>query len=188
MWRMQKTILMITVVVLAGCASTPAKTTPATATEKKPLIADPILEKEIREILKKPPGELTKADLEKVTKLIITGKGLTDVSALAEHKQLTYLNLGDNKVADINALAGLNQLTYLNLDINKLTDVSALAGLTKLENLGLHNNNLEDVTALMGLTKLKTLRLYSNPNLTKAQIAELQKALPNCEIEHNAKK
>ena len=27
-----------------------------------------------------------------------------------------------------------------------------------------------------------------DPNLTKAQIAELQKALPKCDIEHNAKK
>ena len=27
-----------------------------------------------------------------------------------------------------------------------------------------------------------------NPNLTKVQIAELQKALPKCKITHNAKK
>jgi len=35
---------------------------------------------------------------------------------------------------------------------------------------------------------LTRLDLRGNPDLTKAQIAELQKALPNCEIEHNAKK
>jgi len=29
---------------------------------------------------------------------------------------------------------------------------------------------------------LRTLRLQDNPALTKAQIAELQKALPNCKI------
>jgi hypothetical protein len=32
------------------------------------------------------------------------------------------------------------------------------------------------------------LILFDNPALTKAQIAELQKALPKCEITHNAKK
>jgi hypothetical protein len=30
--------------------------------------------------------------------------------------------------------------------------------------------------------------LRNNPDLTKAQIAELQKALPKCKIIHNAKK
>ena len=31
--------------------------------------------------------------------------------------------------------------------------------------------------------QLNTLFLYGNPDFTKAQIAELQKALPNCEIQ-----
>jgi hypothetical protein len=31
------------------------------------------------------------------------------------------------------------------------------------------------------------LYLSDNPDLTKAQIGELQKALPKCKIEHNAK-
>ena len=45
----------------------------------------------------------------------------------------------------------------------------------------------------MGMEKLTQLEVLSlinnpNPNLTKAQIAELQKALPKCEIWSNAKK
>ena len=43
----------------------------------------------------------------------------------------------------------------------------------------LHNNQLTDVTDLEKLTKLNHLNLNNNPDLTKAQIAELQKALPN---------
>ena len=35
------------------------------------------------------------------------------------------------------------------------------------------------------LTKLDALWLTNNPDLTKAQIAELQKALPKCVIESN---
>jgi hypothetical protein len=38
------------------------------------------------------------------------------------------------------------------------------------------------------LTKLEALVLYNNPDLTKAQIAELQKALPNCKIQSNPSK
>ena len=37
------------------------------AADKKPPIANPIVEKAIRKQIKKPTGELTKADLEKVT-------------------------------------------------------------------------------------------------------------------------
>ena len=80
-------------------------------------IADPIIEKEIRRLLWKSSSELTKADLEKVTRL-----------------HLYY-----------------NKLTEVPKDLEKLT-------------------------------QLKSLDLYGNPDLTKAQIAELQKALPNCEI------
>ena len=40
---------------------------------------------------------------------------------------------------------------------------------------------------LVKLTQLEMLYLAGNPDLTKAQIDELQKALPKCEIIGNAK-
>jgi len=44
------------------------------------------------------------------------------------------------------------------------------------------------VKGLENLTQLKELYLNDNPDLTKAQIAQLQKALPKCKIVHNTKK
>ena len=41
---------------------------------------------------------------------------------------------------------------------------------------------------LENLTQLKYLHLTGNPDLTKAQIDELQKALPKCKIISNPKK
>jgi hypothetical protein len=41
------------------------------------------------------------------------------------------------------------------------------------------------VKVLEKLTKLEHLDLTKNPDLTKAQIAELQKALPKCKIRSN---
>jgi hypothetical protein len=101
------------------------------------------IEVAIRKRIKKPVGELTDVDLEKVKKL------------------------------------GLRQ--------NKLTDVKGLEKLTQLTSLGLNNNQLADVKGLEKLTKLESLFLLGNPDLTKAQIDQLQKALPNCKIDHNAK-
>ena len=54
------------------------------------------------------------------------------------------------------------------------------------QNLG--NEQLTDVKGLEKLTQLKELHLTNNPDLTRAQIAELQEALPKCNIIHNATK
>jgi hypothetical protein len=44
------------------------------------------------------------------------------------------------------------------------------------------------VKGLEKLTKLEFLDLRDNPDLTKAQIDQLQKALPKCDIRSNPKK
>ena len=124
----------------------------------------------IRETLRKPEGELTKADLEK----------------------LTYLTLHRNRLTELpKSLEKLTQLTHLWLNSNQLTNVKGLEKLTQLKHLYLQSNQLTNVKELEKLTRLKVLCLDYNPDLTKAQIAELQKALPKwpkCEIRHNATK
>tara|TARA_Y100001934_G_C11687031_1_gene466028 strand:+ start:318 stop:482 length:165 start_codon:yes stop_codon:yes gene_type:complete len=54
--------------------------------------------------------------------------------------------------------------------------------------LSLTDLKLTNVKDLESLTQLTSLDLKDNPTLTKAQIEELQKALPNCQITHDAKK
>ena len=65
--------------------------------------------------------------------------------------------------------------------------MKGLVKLTQLTKLYLHDNKLTDVKGLEKLTKLEVLALSGNPDLTKAQIDELQKVLPKCEIKHDAK-
>ena len=62
------------------------------------------------------------------------------------------------------------------------------ADLEKVTQLILQNYQLTDVKVLEKLTKLDFLFLENNPALTKAQIAELQKALPKCLIDSNPTK
>ena len=57
-----------------------------------------------------------------------------------------------------------------------------LEKLTQLTERALYYNQLTDVKGLGNLMQLRVLYLESNPDLTKAQIDELQKALPNCKI------
>ena len=151
-------------------------------------IADPILEKAIRKEIEKPTGELTKADLEKVTKLSLDRNQMTDVKGLEKLTKLKGLDLSDNKLTDVKGLEKLTQLTLLGLGNNKLTDVKDLENLKQLESLNLVGNKLTDVKDLENLTQLTELWLKDNPDLTKAQIAELKKALPECKILSNPTK
>ena len=69
------------------------------AADKKPLTKEEsakVIEAVIRKAAKKPTGELTKADLDKVTNLCFQNNQLTDVTALKELTQLETLWLGDN--------------------------------------------------------------------------------------------
>ena len=127
-----------------------------------------IIEGKVRMELDKFAVELTKLDLAKVNMIVFDEHEITDTSALTD-------------------LAKLTQLKTLGIPNNGLSDLGFLKGLTQLEHLDLQSNKITDLSPLAKLTKLKYIDLSNNPDLTKAQIAELQKALPKCKISHNAK-
>jgi Leucine-rich repeat (LRR) protein len=205
---MKQILLMIAVVALValvGCGggkqeetqalSQPESETPPQITEtpqqpkttNEKLITDPIVEKAVRKELEKPEGELTEADFEKVTRLDLAHKQLTDVpKGLEKLTQLKVLYLSGNQLTDVK---GLEKLTHLFLgEGNQLTNVKGLEKLTQLKVLDLNSNQLTDVKGLEKLTQLEKLNLQGNPDLTKAQIDELQKALPKCKIFSNPTK
>jgi hypothetical protein len=69
------------------------------AADKKPLTKEEsakVIEAAIRKAAKKPEGELTKSDLEKVKAVVLNGLQLTDVKGLEKLTQLEGLVLGDN--------------------------------------------------------------------------------------------
>ena len=77
----------------------------------------------------------------------------------------------------------LEKVTTLYLSGNQLTEVpNGLEKFTQLKGLNLSGNRLTDVKGLENLTQLTRLSLRDNPDLTKAQIDELRKALPKCAI------
>ena len=82
----------------------------------------------------------------------------------------------------------LVKLERLFLHVKQLTSVKGLEKLTQLTHLSLDYNKLTSLKGLEKLTQLKELALNGNPDLTKAQIDELQKALPKCKIHSNFRK
>ena len=200
---MKQILLICAVVALVGCGTTSWVSDPSDPNNVR-------IEKAIRAELKKPEGELTKADLKKVVKLNLFNRGISDLTTLKEMPNLKELNLERNKISDLTPLSeltnleqlflygnrikdlsplkNLQQLKGLKIGVNSINDISPLQGLTKLESLGFIVNSVKDLKPLSGLTNLKQLVLNDNPALTKAQIDELRKALPNCKISSNPKK
>lgn len=157
-----KAMVLLLLVVMSGCASTP---------DKKPLIADSTVEKAIRMSLKKPLGELTKADLENVTGLDLCRANISNagLKEIAKLKQLIVLGLSRSNISDmgLKELAKCKKLEGLSLDSTQISD-AGLKGLTTL-------------------AQLKGLRIQQT-RVTNAGVAKLQKTLLNCVIIHDAKK
>ena len=108
-----------------------------------------------------------------VTRLDLSDRGLTDVSALAGLTGLEVLDLRGNALADVWPLAGLSNLRRLDLSGNRIEDVSALAGLAELEVLLLDGNHVRDVLPLSLLPRLARLDLSGNRVADAALLAEL---------------
>ena len=120
---MKRTILLIAVVALAGCGKKPPQATPESKTTpkaeaKKPELPKHPIEAAIRKELKKPHAELTKADLEKVTRLGLGSCEITDLSPLSGLTSLTALGLHGNQITDLSPLKGLTELKLLDLKYN----------------------------------------------------------------------
>lgn len=158
--RVKRLLLMIAILpaLFTGCISIEPPIPPAEAVEAI-----------IRDAANKPQGQLTREDYQGIHDLCLLDKKISDLQAMpvfSHALDLAELNLYDNQISDLAPISQLNKLRWLNLGRNQITDL----------------------TPLKKLDQLEKLYLYENPNLTKTQIAELQKALPNCGIHHNATK
>ncbi len=165
---MKQLLLMIAVVALVGCGEDEASDpeNPEKGYVHHATVAGKI-EWVVRKATKKPTGELTKEDYEKVRRLVVS-------------------SLFDGKLPK--DLEKLTKLEELYLSRNQLTNVKGLEKLTQLKELDLRRNQLTDLKGLENLTKLNGLHLSNNPDLTKAQINQLKKTLPKCLIGSNPTK
>ncbi len=157
----------------------------------------------IRERIRKPEGELTQADYDRVTFLNLQGKGLVDISPLRDLTKLRHLRLDYNDLTDISPLANavemdkleltgnrlkslapvanMTKLRWLTFARNEVSDLSPLAKLTRLEFISCYVNPITSVSALHGLTKLKKVKLQGNP-VPETELAKARLALPECNV------
>jgi|GEM_PF-1428842 len=125
---------------------------------------DPGLEIAMREALKIPAGEITAADMARLTEFSCLTGDITGLEYATNLKKLTLL--ANSQLRDISALAGMSKLRELSISPpaasgwGNLSDISPLAGLTGLERLELFGN-FEDISTLANLVNLRELNLSS---------------------------
>jgi len=123
---------------------------------------DPALEAAIRNMIRKPTGDILDSDLIGLFSFGVWYYGVANLEGLQHCVDLTELWLYENQIVDISPLAGLTNLMELSLFNNQIVDISPLEGLTNLTTLYLHNNQIVDLSALSGLTNLTWLDLHNN--------------------------
>ena len=109
------------------------------------------------------PIPITVAQMDSLTTLNASGRGIQSLTGLDYATNLDTLDLGGNQITDVSLLGYLTKLEVLNLNFNTISDVSSLTSLTKLESLHLYANSISDVSPLANLTNLKRLTVTGNP-------------------------
>lgn len=138
------------------------------------------------------------------------GGAITNLRPLMHLKELTYLDISDNKIKELTALRGLTQLQYLDARQNELRslagieslsnlqilllgydggslpvkDLQPLKGKTALRVLTLPGCNITDITPLLSLKKLQRLDL-SNNKINGAMVLAGFMEMEELDLTHN---
>ncbi|MCW07170.1 LPXTG cell wall anchor domain-containing protein [Listeria monocytogenes] len=128
------------------------------------IFPDAALAETIRDTLGKSSVDdiVTQAELDTITRVSESYRGIADISGMENLTNLGYLHLNNNQISDISPLANLTNLSNLDLYNNQISDISPLANLTNLSDLGLYNNQISDISPLANLTNLSNLDLNNN--------------------------
>ena len=130
-----------------------------------------IEEREKIEIVEKDENKLQiklrQEDIEKVTNLDLSKKGIKNIAGIENFKNLEVANFfneknaeNKNEISDISYLQNLTNLTYICLDYNKVTDISYVKNLKQLKILDLCYNPLqEDISVIEDLSNLEEIWL-----------------------------
>ena len=139
-------------------------------------------------------GDLTDEDLEVLKyctdlKSVDVGHNLnlTSVEFASYLPKLEVLVIAMNYITDFSPLANCPNLEYLEFNSTQISDLSFLSNAKNLRHLNIGNCvNVTDISPLYGLTELERLWIGSITPVPAEQVAEMQKAAPDCIINTTA--
>ena len=133
-------------------------------------IPDPNLETALRESMRRPEGPIYTSDLEALTSLSLSERGIADLAGLEYAVNLERLEIDGNQISDVSPLASLPRLRELWLHGNPIEEIAPLASLHGLTELVLAPDQIDDMSPLASLAAL-SIRLavvFADPNLELA--------------------
>jgi Leucine-rich repeat (LRR) protein len=156
----------------------------------------------------KKPSRLTRSDYKKIKELYISNPDLYNISLLSKLTNLEELQFYNVKVGNLEPIANLTNLKELRLrklpagnleplrnlkNLKELwlyempiSDIEPLGNLKNLEEIRMYDVNVRNLDVLFNLKNLKVLWLLYVP-VSDEQVEELQKALPDLEIDFRGK-
>ncbi|MFC4598081.1 leucine-rich repeat domain-containing protein [Cohnella hongkongensis] len=128
------------------------------ASSQEPIIKDENLEKAIHSWLGKKDDEpLTKADLESLTSVSLTGKGIKDLQGLEYAVNVMKLDLDNNEITDLTPLKNLSKLRNLSLKGNRISSIEELSALKEMKYLLVSRNQISSLDVVKQLPRLVEL-------------------------------
>ncbi|EOD4727146.1 LapB repeat-containing protein [Listeria monocytogenes] len=120
--------------------------------------------------------EVSQTDLNKITSLTATSKGIVDLTGINLLSKLASLSISGNQITDISALNGLANLSNLNVSSNQITsfNLNTNSNLPMLDTIDIRSNNLNNIN-VQDQSKLRTIKCDtgSNSELTELTLKNL---------------
>ncbi len=104
----------------------------------------------------------TIASLPKLTRLTLSGCGLSTLAGLEKATGLTYLDLSDNTIRDTSVLKNMTALQELYMPHNALVSLSDISTLQSLTALDVSYNSLASTAPLVNMPGLQKLSVSGN--------------------------
>ena len=126
------------------------------------------IERAIRSTLKKPTGEISQEDLDKIKEFSLSNFGekrviFTDIEPLKYLRNCEKLQIRHAKFLDLEPLRPMKNLKVLDIILSKesiLHDITALEDLKLLEEINLSKNPIKDISPIMNHKYVKRLTLF----------------------------
>lgn len=105
--------------------------------------------------------QLTMRDAPKLTHLVASDLGVTTLEGLQYAKNLSFLDVSNNKISDLSPLSGTAALTNLSVAGNQISNLAPLSGKTALTALSVASNPVSALEPLAEDGSLATLDISS---------------------------
>jgi len=123
------------------------------------------------------------ANLVNLQKLDLSGTNIKSIEPLTKMVNLERLVLDGTAIVDLKPVKNFKKLEHLSIMRTKVNNLEPVRNLINLQTFYAYETKISNLEPLKGLTNMRRLYISGSNNISNQQVEDLQKALPNLEIE-----